>query len=265
MARNEEDREEVHIGRGPRIRIGQLPIRIGQLTIGMEWLVAVVAILVFTLKIIPTFGSLFASFGAQLPPLTQAVLSLSNFMRRAFLLIVVGAAGAVFLFARFARTSVGRWQVDLLKLKLPAFGPLFQAVAAEQFAANLATLLKAGVPILHAMEIVIATCPNQVVASILEQMRIGIREGRPLAEPLSQTDIFPAMVAQMITVGEQTGKLSGMLEEVSKYYEEEVATTIERMTALLEPVMLVGMAVVIGTLVVAMYLPIFQISQTFGR
>ncbi|MBI1953791.1 MAG: type II secretion system F family protein [Candidatus Omnitrophica bacterium] len=227
--------------------------------------VAVVAILVFTLKIIPTFGTLFSSFGTQLPALTQAVISLSNFMRRAFGLILLAAAGGIFLFTRYAKTPAGRWQTDLLMLKLPVFGPLFQAVAAEQFASNLGTLLKAGVPILHAMEIVIATCPNKVVASLLEQMRTGIREGRPLADPLSQTDIFPAMVAQMITVGEQTGKLSGMLEEVSKYYEDQVATTVERMTALLEPVMLVGMAVVIGTLVVAMYLPIFQISQSFGR
>ena len=223
--------------------------------------VAVGAILIFTLKIIPTFAALYTGFGAKLPGLTLAVIGFSNFFQRYFLLMVAGAIGIWFLFQRYAKTRQGRWQVDKLKLRQPIFGPLFQAMEAQQFASNLSTLLKAGVPILHSLEIVVATCGNKVVASVLEHMRSGVREGRPLAEPLARTDIFPVMVAQMIAVGEQTGKLSNMLEEVSKYYEEQVATLIERMTSLLEPVMLIGMGLVIGTLVVSMYLPIFQMSQ----
>ncbi|MBI3318342.1 MAG: type II secretion system F family protein [Candidatus Omnitrophica bacterium] len=223
--------------------------------------VSAVAILVFTLKIIPTFANLFASFGAKLPTLTLMVISVSNFTRRFFLLMVAAAVAGWVLFQRYIQTKPGRWQFDRVKLQLPIFGPLFQALAAEEFSSNLGTLLKAGVPILHALEIVITTCGNKVIASVLENMRTGVREGRPLAEPLSRTDIFPAMVSQMIAVGEQTGKLASMLEEISKYYEEQVTTSVERLTGLLEPVMLVGMGLVIGTLVVSMYLPIFQISQ----
>ncbi len=227
-------------------------------------LVAIVAILIFTLKIIPTFASLYSSFGAKLPTLTLLVLGASTLVRKYFLIVVASTLATWFLLSRYIMTKPGRWQLDKLKLRLPIFGTLFQAVAAERFASNLGTLLKAGVPILHALEIVIDTCENKVVASVLEHMRAGVREGRPLAEPLSRTDIFPVMVAQMISVGEQTGKLSSMLEEVAQYYEEQVATAVERMTTLLEPVMLIGMALVIGTLVVSMYLPIFQLSSAVG-
>ena len=223
--------------------------------------VAIVAILIFTLKIIPTFGALFTSFGAQLPALTRAVITASDILKRYFLIGSGTLIIAGFLISRYVRTKQGRWQFDKLRLRLPIFGPLFQCIAAQQFSSNLATLLKAGVPILHAMEIVIATSGNKVVASVLEHMRTGVREGRPLAEPMSRTDVFPPMVAQMIAVGEQTGKLSVMLEEISKYYEEQVATTVERMTTLLEPIMLIGMGIVIGTLVISMYLPIFQLSN----
>jgi len=224
--------------------------------------VSVIAVLVFTLKIIPTFGEMFKNMNAELPALTQAVLTFSHLLRNYFLFLAAGLGTAWFLLIRYIHTSAGRWQFDKLKLQLPIFGPVFQGVAAEQFASNLSTLLKAGVPILHALEIVITTCGNRVVGSVLEHMRSGVQEGRPLAEPLSKSDVFPMMVSQMIAVGEQTGKLSSMLDEVAKYYEEQVSTAVERMASLLEPVMLIGMAVVIGILVVSMYLPIFQLSQT---
>ncbi|MBI3332687.1 MAG: type II secretion system F family protein [Candidatus Omnitrophica bacterium] len=216
--------------------------------------VAIIAVLIFTLKIVPSFASLFSGFGARLPALTQAVISFSGWFRRLFPALLAGAVLIWFLAFRYIRTKPGRWQFDRLKLQLPLFGPLFQEVAAEQFASNLGTLLKAGVPILHALEIVISTCGNQVVASVLEHVRTAVREGRPLAEPMGQTDIFPPMVTQMVAVGEQTGKLSSMLDEVSKYYQGQISTTLERMTALLEPIMLIGIALVIGLLVVSMYL-----------
>ena len=222
---------------------------------------AVLAVLIFMLKIIPTFASLYQSFGTELPFLTRMVLSLSSSISHYFLLFLGVAVGLWFCFKFYTGTPAGRWQFDMLKLRMPIIGPLLQAAAAETFAENLSTLLKAGVPILHALEISIATCDNKVIASLLEHMRAGVREGKSLADPLSQSDIFPSMVAQMISVGEQTGKLAAMLEEIAHYYEEQVATAGERLTALLEPVMLVGIAVVIGTLVVSMYLPIFQLSQ----
>ena len=223
--------------------------------------VCVGAIFVFTLKIIPTFATMFASFGAELPLLTQIVINISNVMRRYFLLIAGGSVGGAFLLANYLRTKSGRWQFDKLRLQAPIFGPVFQGVAAEQFASNLGTLLKAGVPILHALDIVITTCENKVIAALIENMKAGVREGRPLAEPLGQTDLFPPMVAQMLAVGEQTGKLPDMLAEISHYYEDQVSTAVERMTTLLEPIMLVGMGLVIGTLVISMYLPIFELTS----
>ena len=224
-------------------------------------LVSIGAIFIFTLKIIPTFASMFSSFGADLPLLTQMVINFSNVLRRYFLLIIAAVVGGGFLFTNYLRTKQGRWQFDKLRLQAPIFGPVFQGVAAEQFASNLGTLLKAGVPILHALDIVITTCENKVIAALIENMKAGVREGRPLAEPLGQTDLFPAMVAQMLAVGEQTGKLPDMLSEISHYYEEQVTTAVERMTTLLEPLMLVGMGLIIGTLVISMYFPIFQLTS----
>jgi type IV pilus assembly protein PilC len=176
-------------------------------------------------------------------------------------LVLLILGGAVFSFSNYISTKQGRWQFDLFRLRAPILGPVFQGVSAEQFASNLGTLLKAGVPILHALEIVITTCDNKVIAALLENMRAGVREGKPLADPLLQTDLLPAMVGQMLAVGEQTGKLPDMLEEISKYYEEQVTTAVERMTSLLEPIMLVGMGLVIGVLVLSMYLPIFNMTS----
>ena len=223
--------------------------------------VAGAAILIFILKIIPTFANLYKGLGTDLPLLTTIVITGCNIIVKYFPLFC-GLGVLTWLSVSFyLSTPVGRWQFDKLKLRTPLFGPLLQCVAAQRFTSNLGTLLKAGVPILHALDISIATCENKVVASVLEHMRAGVREGRPLAEPLSRTDIFPAMVSQMIAVGEQTGKLSAMLEEVAQYYEEQVNTAVERLTAMLEPLMLIGMGLVIGTLVISMYLPIFQISS----
>lgn len=223
--------------------------------------VAIAAIFIFTLKIIPTFGGMFANFGAQLPLLTRMVIAFSNALKKYILFLLGGGFAAGFLLSNYVKTKPGRWQLDRFKLQMPIFGPIFQGASAEQFSSNLGTLLRAGVPILHALEITIVTCDNKVMASVIEQMRSGVREGRPLVEPLTQTDVFPPMVGQMLAVGEQTGKLPDMLDEVAKYYEEQVGTAITRMTALLEPVMLIGMGLVIGTLVISMYLPIFQMTQ----
>lgn len=228
---------------------------------GILMSVAVAAILIFTVFIIPTFQKLFSGFGAELPALTRAVMALSGFVKRYILLILAGMAGLWFLFQSWVKTKQGRWRFDKFRLQMPIMGAVFQGAAAEQFSSNLGTLLKAGVPILHALEITSTTCGNRVVAAIIDNMQAGVREGRPLAEPLSQTDIFPPMVAQMIAVGEQTGRLPAMLEQVTQYYAEQVSTAVDRMTSLLEPIMLVAMGLIIGTLVISMYLPVFQLTQ----
>ncbi len=224
--------------------------------------VSVGAILVFLLKIIPTFASLFTSFGMKLPLLTQLVMGLSTFIR-VYAPLWLGAFGiGGFLLWRYVHTTAGRWQMDGLLLQLPLLGPLMQGAAVAAFATGLGTMIKAGVPILHGLEITIASSGNTRVAHVLEQMRAGAREGRPLADPLRESDIFPPMVAQMVAVGEETGKLANMLDEIAKYYEEQVTTMVERFTGLLEPLLLLVMGGIIGVLVLAMYLPIFQLSQT---
>ena len=224
--------------------------------------VSVGAILVFVLKIIPTFGNLFANFGAELPLITRLVLMVSNVAQHYFVPVGLAMGAGIFLFWRYARTEAGRWQIDGLVLNLPIMGQLVQGAAMASFATSLGTMIKAGVPILHGLEITIASTNNVRVARVLEEMRSGAREGRSLAEPLKNSEVFPPMVAQMIAVGEETGKLAGMLDEIAKFYEEVVTTLVERMTSLLEPILLLVMGSIIGCLVVAMYLPIFQLSQT---
>ncbi|PIQ82021.1 MAG: hypothetical protein COV76_05650 [Candidatus Omnitrophica bacterium CG11_big_fil_rev_8_21_14_0_20_64_10] len=226
-------------------------------------IVAVCAILGFLLFIIPNFANLYGSMNAELPALTRWVLAASDLLQHNFLLGFGGLALGFFLFKRYAATPHGRWQLDKMSLRLPLFGPLFQAISAQEVTSNLSTLLKAGVPILHALDIVISGCRNKVVASVIEYMRTGAREGRPLAEPLSRSDVFPPMVAQMIAVGEQTGKLPTMLTEAANFYEEQVSTTVERMMSMLEPIMLIVMGVVVGVLLISMYLPIINLSNVF--
>ena len=222
---------------------------------------AVIAILIFVIKIIPTFAAMFSSFGAQLPLLTRGVIALSHFIKSNVLLIMAGTVGTAFLFSSYIKTKQGRWQFDRLLLQMPVLGTLFQNVVTQEFASNLGTLLKAGVPILHALDIVISTSSNKVAGSLIEIMRTGVREGKTLADPLAESDIFPALVAQMLTVGEQTGKLSDMLEEIGKHYDEQVSASVDQMTALLEPIMLIGIGLIVGILVLSMYLPIFQMTS----
>ena len=224
-------------------------------------LVAVVAILVFVLKIIPTFGNLFEGFGVELPWLTQSILDISFVVRKYFLVGIVTIVVGSIAFLRYSKTKVGKWTIDGFLLRLPVVNELVQGTSVASFADGLGTLIKAGVPILHGLEIAIASTPNSHFAHVIEQMRAGAREGRPLAEPLKESDLFPPMVTQMIAVGEETGKLAAMLDEIAKYYDDQVTTIVERLTALVEPVLLIGMGSIIGVLLLAMYLPIFQMSQ----
>ncbi|OGX40872.1 MAG: hypothetical protein A3C53_02200 [Omnitrophica WOR_2 bacterium RIFCSPHIGHO2_02_FULL_68_15] len=224
--------------------------------------VSIAAISIFILKIIPAFGQLFSSFGATLPAITQFVLYLSKVAQMAVPLFLVAAGAIGFALWRYAQTSAGRWQLDGFLLRLPLIGHILQGTLMASFATSLGTMLKAGVPILHSLEITIAATGNTRIARVIEEMRLSAREGRSLADPLKQQEVFPPMVTQMIAVGEETGKLSAMLDEISKFYEEQVATQLERATALLEPALLLGMGSVIGFLLVSMYLPIFRLSQT---
>jgi type IV pilus assembly protein PilC len=209
--------------------------------------------------VIPTFASMFKDLGAELPLPTRIVIWLSEFVR-AYGLIALGVLiGAAFSARAYRRTATGRSAVDALLLKLPILGVLIRKVAVARFTRTLATLLQSGVPILEGLRITATTAGNKVVEAAVLQCRVSVTEGKVLADPLQRSGVFPPMVIQMISVGEQTGALDTMLAKIAEFYDDEVTVVVNTLTALLEPLMIVFLGGVVGGLVVAMYLPIFKL------
>ena len=225
---------------------------------------SVVALGVFVVKIIPVFTGIFASMHVQLPLLTQIVLVISEAVRRYLFFIVLGAVAAGYALRRFVRTEQGRWVVDRLLLKIPVFNQLFIQLQLAQFAQGLGTLLESGVPILFSLEIIEHSLSNKVYAQAVREVKDYVREGKPMAEPMERTGLFPPMTIQMVQVGEEIGELGRMLGRIAKYYEDRVSTFIERLTVLFEPVAIVIMAAIIGVLVISMFLPIFSLAGGFS-
>jgi type IV pilus assembly protein PilC len=223
--------------------------------------VSFAAIFIFMYKVIPVFAEIYKGFG-KLPFLTQMVLNFSNALSKNIVNILIVVVVTVFIVKRYINTEKGRKQFDSLLLKMPVGGSLFLSLAVERFATSLGMMLKGGISIVHALEVSIKSTGNKVVEEALEMVKANVIEGKTIAAPLAETGIFPPLVTQMINVGEESGKLAQLLEEVSKFYGEEISTKITRFVALLEPVILVVMGVVIGTLVAAMYLPIFSLATT---
>ncbi|MBI2963186.1 MAG: type II secretion system F family protein [Deltaproteobacteria bacterium] len=225
--------------------------------------VAVTAILL--VYVIPVFAELFSSFGQALPAPTQFVINLSNFTVRFFPYIITALVVAVFLVVWLYRTEQGRLSIDGFLLRLPVFGDLFRKSSVARFTRTLGTLVSSGVPILDALAITARTAGNRVVEKAVLATRISISEGKTIAEPLTQSKVFPPMVCQMIAVGETTGALDSMLGKIAEFYEEEVDNTIANLTALMEPIVIVFLGVVIGGLVISMYLPIFQLGSVISQ
>jgi len=223
--------------------------------IGVAFLV-VIFMLTF---VIPTFTKMFKDLGAELPIPTQVVVWLSEFVRSYILLIIVGAIGCAFALRAYYRSERGRSTIDALLLKFPVIGTLIRKVAVARFTRTLGTLVSSGVPILEGLRITARTAGNRVVERAIMQCRAAVTAGKTLAEPLKASGVFPPMVIQMISVGEQTGALDAMLSKIADFYDDEVDTAVGALTALLEPVMIVVLGVIIGGLVVAMYLPIFKL------
>jgi type IV pilus assembly protein PilC len=226
--------------------------------------VAVGVTAVLLIFVIPVFAELFASFGQELPAPTQFVINLSNFTiaYASYMLVVLIAAGVA---ARQSyRTESGRLAFDQLFLQMPVFGDLVRKSAVARFTRTLSTLVSSGVPILDALAITARTSGNKVVERSVLQTRISISEGKTIAEPLTQSKVFPPMVCQMIAVGETTGALDAMLTKIADFYEEEVDNAVNNLTALMEPMVILFLGVVIGGLVVSMYLPIFKLGSVIG-
>jgi type IV pilus assembly protein PilC len=178
--------------------------------------------------------------------------------------MIAGIALIIYAFRRYYRTEKGRLAVDALTLKVPIFGPLLNKVAVAKFTRTLATMLGSGVPILEGLSIVSRTAGNKIVENAILKTRQSISEGRTIAEPLSETGIFPPMVVQMIAVGEATGALDLMLAKIADFYDDEVDAAVDAMTALLEPVMMVFLGGIVGGMIICMYLPIFKMASVVG-
>jgi type IV pilus assembly protein PilC len=224
--------------------------------------IGVVAVLL--LKVIPVFQTMFEGMGSALPGPTQFLVDASQFAQNYFLHMGIGLAAIIYAFKRYYATENGTLVIDGLVLKSPVFGPLLKKVAVAKFTRTLSTMLASGVPIMEGLGIVSRTSGNKIIEIALMKTRQSISEGKTIAEPLMETDIFPPMVVQMIAVGEATGALDTMLTKIADFYDDEVDAAVGAMTALLEPFMMVFLGGLVGGMIIAMYLPIFQIAAAAG-
>jgi type IV pilus assembly protein PilC len=227
--------------------------------------ISVLVVAVILTYVIPVFAQLFLDAGSKLPPLTIFVMSLSEFFTSYIHWLILGVILLVLLFRYIRKTPKGREVTDRLILRSPVFGILLRKVAIARFSRTLGTMLSSGVPILDSLDIVASTAGNVVIEKELRKARASIAEGQTVAEPLSKSSVFPPMVVQMIGVGEATGALDDMLSKIADFYDEEVDVAVDALTALLEPLMIVFLGVTIGGLLVAMYLPIFQLADVVSR
>lgn len=223
-------------------------------------LVALAAVFIFMYKVIPVFAGIYKGIG-KLPALTQTVIDISDGITQHFFKIVIGVTVTIFILRKYVKTEKGKRQLDALKLRMPVAGPLFLSIAIERFATSLAMMLKGGVSIIHALEIAVKSAGNVVIEEELEKVRLSVLQGKPISAPMVDSGYFPPMVTQMIAVGEESGRLAQLLEEVSKFYVEDIENKVTKLVSLLEPAILVVMGGVIGVLVAAMYLPIFSMGS----
>jgi type IV pilus assembly protein PilC len=210
-------------------------------------------------KVIPTFAALFAGLGAQLPLPTRIVIGLSNWLVRLMLPLVIGGAVGVYFLKRYYETYKGRRVIDRFTLRMPVIGMILRKIAVARFCRTLSTLISSGVPILDGLEITARTSGNAIVEDAIMETRKSVEGGQSLAAPLKQTDVFPPMVVQMISVGEQTGALDTMLSKIADFYEDEVDTAVANLMTLMEPILILFLGTVVGGIVISMYLPIFDL------
>lgn len=228
------------------------------------FIVSIIAVAVLLMFVIPTFADMYTGLGAQLPGPTRLVIAMSDFLQANFLYIIGGIIAIVVAFKFYYGTEAGERQIDALLIKIPVFGTLIKKTAISRFSRTLSTLLSSGVNILDALEITAGTTGSKVVEEAVMRSRSSIAQGESIADPLSrEKSIFPPMVIQMITIGEQTGGLDEMLAKVADFYDDEVDQAVENLMNAIEPLVIVFLGGIIGGMVMAMYLPIFQMAQQF--
>ena len=220
---------------------------------------AIVIVIFLLVFVLPTFATVFEGLAVKMPPMTMFLIKLSNAMRKFWYLFIIGVGGAGFLFKYYTSTPRGRYQWDQVLLRLPVFGMLNKKVTVSRFSRTLGTLLSSGVPVMQALEVTGKAAGNKVVEKSIESVRESIREGESISVPMEASGIFPPMVTQMIAVGEETGSLDSMLKKISDFYDMEVENTLDSLTSLLEPLLMVFMGGMVGFIVLAMFMPMFQL------
>ncbi len=226
------------------------------------------AILITTgllLKVVPIFKEIFASFGGELPLPTQILIGTSNLLSRYFLIFAVLLVVLIFLFKRYISTEKGRYNFDAQKLRIPVMGKLFHKVALAKFSRTFSTLVRSGVAILNALDIVGKTSGNKVIEGAVLECRKAVRDGELISKHLSKTKVFPPMVCRMIGVGEQTGQLEKMLSKIADFYDEQVDAAVTGLTSMIEPIVIAFLGIIIGGIVISLFLPIFKITELIAK
>jgi type IV pilus assembly protein PilC len=224
-------------------------------------IMAILITIVLLVKVIPVFGTIYSSFGADLPLPTMILLRVSDLLRKYLPLAVAAAVGIGLAVRGFYRTDGGRLKIDRLKFRIPIFGDLIKKVVLSRFSRTLATLVRSGVPILRSLDIVGKTAGNYAMELAVVDAAQKVKGGESIASPLEETGMFPPMVVRMISVGEKTGRVDNMLEKIADFYDEQVNTTLAGLTALIEPLLIAFLGIVVGTIVVCMFLPILKLSS----
>jgi type IV pilus assembly protein PilC len=233
------------------------PVAVGSL--------AVIVFFAMTMFLIPVFAGIFDGLGVELPLLTQIMLNISAFMRSPAIILVIGAfPGSIFAFKKYYATPMGKLQIDQLALKMPLFGDLNEKSAVARFCRVFGTLTRSGVPILNCLDIVQETSGNVVIANSIASAKKEILEGGMLSIALEREKVFPPLALQMMTIGEETGELDSMMMKVADFYEDEVEQAVKALTSVLEPLMMVAIAGLVGVILLSMYLPMFKIFDELG-
>ncbi len=226
---------------------------------------AIVLVTIIVLKVVPAFSDFYETFGAQLPLATRVIMAVSNFVRDYFLALIAGIVAAVVAVLAWVRQPGQKARFDALLLRVPALGPVARKFSTSQMARTLATLLGGGLPLVNALDIAAKSVGNQFMASQLDVVGARVREGESFAAALEARGVFPEVAVKMAEVGESTGALQDMLNTVADFYDEEISTNMERFVTLVEPILLVIMGVVIAGLLLALYMPLFQLSSVLGQ
>lgn len=225
---------------------------------------AIIIMIVIMTKVVPVFEEIFEDLGEELPLLTRIVIGVSRFVRDRWYVALASVVGLVIVLVQWGRTKSGRRIIDSWKLRVPIFGPLLLKVAVAKFSRSLGTLMRAGVNILGALEIVAKTAGNVIIEDAILKTKISIQGGDSITKPLVESGVFPPMVTRMIEVGERTGALENMLHKIAEYYEDQVDTAVAGLTSLIEPLLIAFLGVLIGSVVISMFLPLIKMLEAIS-